>query len=128
MPLIKFEDGIIVEVQPSKAVRESSSAAFVPIEKGLGTALGILPNIVNSVGGALKDVYDTLNVPLRVANAEVEIGLSFSIEGDLFVASAKAEGTIILKITFDPLSQQGTKGGAVSQLAQAEKPSQVAGQ
>jgi hypothetical protein len=104
MPLIKFNDGIFVEVQPSKAIRESSNAKFVPIQKGLTNALDVLPKIVNSVGKSLKDAYNTLDVGLRVANAEVEIGLSFSLEGDLFVASAKAEGTITLKITFDPSS------------------------
>jgi hypothetical protein len=44
--------------------------------------------------------YDALNVPIAVETAEVELGLSFSAEGQIFIAKSKAEGTLKIKVVF----------------------------
>jgi len=49
---------------------------------------------------------ETLDVPIKVSDAEVELGLSFSMEGNLYVAKAKTEGTLSVKIKFDPIESQ----------------------
>jgi hypothetical protein len=103
MPLIQLNDGILVEIRESGSGRqETAGRDFVDttIENAVER---VLPKLVGSIGKALKGLRETLDVPIKVSEAEVEFGLSFSMEGNLYVAKAKTEGTLAVRIKFDPI-------------------------
>lgn len=64
----------------------------------------MLTKILRPIGDAFKGLQEALDSPVLVDGAEVTLGLSFSAEGNLFVAKSKAEGTLNVKVTFKPSS------------------------
>jgi hypothetical protein len=60
----------------------------------------MVSDIVRPLGDAFNHLYDALDVPVAVDTAEVEVGLSFSAEGQIFIAKSKTEGTLKVKVVF----------------------------
>ena len=100
MKLIELQDGTLVEIevpgdqaqQISGGFAEKVGAAF---EEKLKT---LLPKICRP----LKDVYQELNKDIKVEQAEVELGLSFEGEGNLYLTKSKAGANLTVKLIMKP--------------------------
>lgn len=102
---IELKDNIIVEVgSPGEPRTEMSGGVLDRVDTTVDQIGQIVERIVRPIGETLSGLYDTLNVPIKVDKAEVELGLSFSAEGNIFVAKAKTEGSLSVKISFIPAS------------------------
>lgn len=98
--LIRLDDGTLVEVYASPDEEfECGSAA----EKVKAAMHKILP-ILKTVSQPISDAMQELNKDLKVDHAEVEIGLSFEGEGNLYITKAKAGANLTLKLTLKPKS------------------------
>jgi len=97
--LIRLEDGTLVEVyaSPNEEVLMSGSAA----EKVKAAMHKILP-VLKTVCQPISDAWQELNKDLIVDHAEVEIGLSFEGEGNLYITKAKAGANLTLKLLLKP--------------------------
>jgi len=103
MPFIQLKDGIVVEIRETANAPQLVAGGPVGIPKTLEQAVAMLPIIISGIGKAFKGMSETLNVPIKMGEAEVELGLSFSMEGNLFVAKSTAEATLTVKIKFTPV-------------------------
>jgi hypothetical protein len=104
---LQFRDDIIVEIgSPSDGKREMHAANAEQVDTTMEMVGQMLSRILAPIGDAFKHLHDVLDVPIAVEGAEVEIGLAFSAEGNIFVAKSKAEGTLGVKVTFKPIGQK----------------------
>lgn len=98
---IELQDRIIVEVgSPGDERVEMHSSTLDRVNSSLDQVGDILEKLVRPISESFRDMNKALDVPIEVEKAEVEIGLSFSAEGSIFVTKAKAEGSLSVKIIF----------------------------
>jgi hypothetical protein len=101
---LELRDGVIIEIGAPADVREEMHTSTAErVDTTMEMVGSMLSRILAPIGDAFKGLHDTLNVPVAVDAAEVELGVSFSAEGNLFVAKSKAEGTMKVKVSFKPV-------------------------
>jgi hypothetical protein len=106
---LELGDGVIVEIgAPSEQREEMHTASAERVDTTMEMVGNMLGKIVRPIGESFAHLHQALQVPIEVSGAEVEMGLSFSAEGNLFVAKSKAEGNLKVKITFKPLGAAKT--------------------
>ena len=97
--LIKLEDGTLVEVEiPGEEIEEISGGLA---EKVKTTFEAVHPILVNSCRPVVK-AWKELNQDLKVEQAEVEIGLSFTGEGNLYITKSTASANLKVKLLLKP--------------------------
>jgi hypothetical protein len=106
---VELKDGIIVEIGgPTDVRQEMHTSTAEHVDTTMEMVASTVNRILRPLGEAFSGLYDTLNVPIAVDGAEVELGLSFSAEGSLFVAKSKAEGTFKIKVIFKVTPERGS--------------------
>ena len=104
---LEFKDGVIVEIGgPSDVRKQMHTASADQIDTTMDIVGTMLSRILVPIRNSFAGLQESLNVPVAVDSADVELGLSFSAEGNLFVTKSKAEGALKVKITFKPISKQ----------------------
>jgi len=104
---LEFKDGVIVEIgAPSDRREEMHTSDADRVDTTMEMVASMLDRILRPIGDAFAGLRDALDVPIEVKEAEVELGVSFSAEGNLFVTKASAEGTLQVKVTFSPVTQK----------------------
>jgi hypothetical protein len=100
---LELADGVIIEIGGAQDVREemhTSTAELVDTTMNMVTQK--LRKILTPIANSFHSLYDAVDVPVEIESAEVELGVSFSAEGNVFVAKSKAEGTMKVTVTFKP--------------------------
>jgi len=98
--LIELEDGTLVEIEvPDKRAQ--------PIAGGLADKIksATLENIKPILLRACKpvaEVWRELNRDLHIEQAEIELGLGFEAEGNLYITKAKGNANLTVKLTLKP--------------------------
>ena len=101
---LELGDGIIVEVgSPGEKREEMHNAALERVDSTFEMVGSFIEKMVRPIGQSFVDLKTALDVPIEVKEAEIEIGLSFSAEGNIFVTKAAAEGSLSIRITFAAL-------------------------
>jgi NTP-dependent ternary system trypsin peptidase co-occuring protein len=97
--LIRLDDGVLVEVEvpPDQAQAISGGAA----EKVTASLDKIRP-VLHSLALSLAAGWRELSESVRVEQAELEIGLSFEAEGNLYVTKAKSTANLTVRLVFKP--------------------------
>jgi len=99
--LLKFNDGVLVEVGVQRdQAQEMSVNAAERLKMNFEAACGLLRQIATPIKGAFANLADELKTPIKIETAEVELGLSFSAEGNLFVTKATGEASLKIKLVF----------------------------
>ncbi len=97
--LIELEDGILVEVEvPGEQVQEISGGFAQQVE---GTLDKVHPMLVKSCRPIIK-AWKELNQEMKVEQAEVELGLSFSGTGNLYITQSTASANLKIKLVLVP--------------------------
>jgi hypothetical protein len=113
---LELDDGVIVEIGgPDDAREEMHTSTAERVDTTMEIVGTMLRRILAPIGDAFNGLQQSLAVPIELSEAEVEIGLSFSAEGNLFVAKSKAEGTLHVKVSFRPAgdaTERKPTGGA----------------
>jgi hypothetical protein len=97
--LIELEDGTLVEVEASEA--EVQQIAHGP-ELIKGVTVDRIRPLLLRVTKPLVEVWRELNKDLEVQEADVEIGLGFEGEGNLFVTKAKGSANLTVRLKLAP--------------------------
>jgi hypothetical protein len=98
--LIELEDGTLVEIEvPENEARPISGGAT---EKLKDATLDKVKPILLKVCRPITEVWKELNQDMNVEQAEVEVGLGFEAEGNLFVTKAKGNANLTVKLTLKP--------------------------
>ena len=97
--LIELEDGMLVEVEVSGEEIEEIAGGLV--DRVQTTFAAVHPILVNSCRPIIK-AWQELNQEMKVEEAEVEIGLSFSGEGNLYITKSTASANLKVKLLLKP--------------------------
>ena len=99
--LIELEDGILIEVEapPGQASQISGGAAEKVLD---ATVAKITPTLIK-VCKPLVEAWAVLSQEMDVEGADVELGFSFDIEGNLYLAKATTGANITVKLALRPL-------------------------
>lgn len=97
--LIQLDDSTLVEVEvPTDQVQPISSGFADKVD---ATFEQIRPLLVRTCR-PIADAWKELNHEVNIEQAEVEIGLSFEAEGNLYVTKSKAGANLKVKMVFKP--------------------------
>lgn len=97
--LIQLADGtyVEVEVQTDRVRQVSGSAA-----ERVSSSLDDIRPLVLKVCDPLRSLWAELSRDMRPESMELELGLSFEAEGNVFVAKVSSTANITLTIIFSP--------------------------
>lgn len=94
--LIRLADGVLVEAEVDEAqARPISGGAALKVEASLDRIEPLLVNVCRPVAKAWPAIAEDLYVEA----VEIELGLSFEGEGNIFVTKAKAGANLTVKLT-----------------------------
>ena len=97
--LIELEDGVLVEVEvPGEQVEEISGGFAQRVEASLEKVQPILVKSCRPIVRAWKE----LSQEIKVKQAEVELGLCFSAEGNVYITKSTASANLKLKLVLAP--------------------------
>ena len=99
MKLIELQDGTLVEIDVSDEEAEQISGGIV--EKVDSTLDKIKPILINTCRPVF-DAWQELNRDMSIEQAEIEIGLSFEGEGNIYVTKTKAGANLVIKLILKP--------------------------
>ena len=97
--LIQLEDGTLVEVEvPADRVQPISGGFADRVNATFEQIRPLLVRTCRPIAAAWKE----LNQEVSIEEAEVEIGLSFEAEGNLYLTKSKAGANLTVKLVFKP--------------------------
>ncbi|HEY7414284.1 MAG TPA: CU044_2847 family protein [Ktedonobacteraceae bacterium] len=101
--LIQLQDGIFVEAEAPDEQAQQLSGSFAD---KVNANIDKIKPILTSVARPIVASWHELNQHLRVEQAEVELGLSFEYEGNLYITRSSASANITIKLILKPTSNQ----------------------
>jgi hypothetical protein len=97
--LVQLSDGTLVEIQvPQDQARQIAGGFADKVDAGLEKMKPLLLNVCQPI----KEAWNELSKEMNVEQAEVELGLSFEGEGNLFITKYKGEANLSVKLIFKP--------------------------
>jgi hypothetical protein len=103
--LIELEDGVLIEIdKPTGEVQEISGGAADRLKDA---TIDRIKPIILKAAKPIAEVYKELNRDMEVRQAEVELGLGFEAEGNLYITKAKGNANLVVKLTLVPKQEPG---------------------
>jgi len=100
--LIQLEDGILVEVEvPEDQIQPISGHLADKVSATLDKVRPILLKVCRSIAAAWKEI----NQEMHIKQAEIELGLSFEGEGNIYVTKSKAGANFTVKLVLEPKNE-----------------------
>jgi len=99
--LIELENGLVMEVDAPKSDIEMISANGDVVDK-VKTSMGKVEKMLIQSVQPIVNVYKGLDKEVLLEKAEVEIGIGFSAEGNIFVAKGNANANLKVKLILKP--------------------------
>jgi hypothetical protein len=94
--LIKLKDGTLVESQVDDSeARPISGGTADKVASSMDKIEPLLVNICQPVARA----WNAISADLQVDSVDIELGLSFEGEGNIFVTKAKAGANFVVRLT-----------------------------
>jgi hypothetical protein len=94
--LIKLEDGTLLEVEVAgEEVQQIAGGLAEKVDATLDKIKPVLLKICRPIISAVKD----LRADIDLEQVEVEVGLSFDIEGNIYVTKTKFGANILVRMT-----------------------------
>ena len=101
--LIRLDDGTLVEVEAKpNEVEQISSRTADKVEESLDRVVPVLVKVAKP----LVDAWQQLNQDMLVEQAEIELGLSFEGEGNIYITKAKAGANLTVKLVLKPSASE----------------------
>ena len=102
--LIALQDGILVEVETTTDQAEQISGGMA--EKVNSTLDKITPLLIKTCK-PVTEAWKELKQDIHVEKMEIELGLSFEGEGNIYITKSKAGASLTIKLILNPNSQRG---------------------
>ena len=97
--LIELEDGTLVEVEIPEGQAQQISGGFADrVSATFDKIQPLLVRICSPISAAWREI----NQEMDIEQAEVELGLSFEGEGNLYVTKSKAGANLTVKLVLKP--------------------------
>jgi hypothetical protein len=99
--LIELEDGLFIEVEvPTDQAKQIASSFAERVDKTVGIIKPVLVKLCHPVSEALQEINSKL--PVEGSEAEVEVNLSFTTEGNVYVTKLQSSSSLKIKLKFKP--------------------------
>ena len=99
--LIELENGLMMEVEVPESEIEMISGGSDMVEK-VQTSMGTVEKMLLQSVQPIINTYNTLNQEVTLDSAEVEVGIGFSAEGNIFIAKGNANANLKVKLVLKP--------------------------
>lgn len=99
--LIRLEDGTLIEAQVPDDEAEQISGGLA---KRVDATFEKIKPLLLKTCKPIAETWKELNQEVNIEQAEVEIGLSFEGEGNLYVTKSKASANLTVKLVLKPKS------------------------
>lgn len=97
--LIRLTDGTLVEVEVAeKDVQQISGKLAKQVQAAIDQVRPVIVNAAQSLNASWKE----LNKDMLVETAELEFGISFEAEGNVYITKATAGANLVIKLTLKP--------------------------
>lgn len=97
--LIRLNDGTLVEVKaPEGEFREIAGGVADRVDASVDKIKPILTKVCKSITSAWKEI----NQDMLIEKTEIELGLSFEGEGNIYITKAKAGANLVIKLVLNP--------------------------
>lgn len=98
--LIELQDGTLVEIEvPENRARPIAGGAAERLQEA--TMDKIKPLILKACK-PISEVWKELNKEMHIEQAEIELGLGFEAEGNLYITKATGNANLKVKLTLKP--------------------------
>jgi hypothetical protein len=97
--LIELDDGTLVEVEVLEGQVEQISGRFA--DKVDATFDKVRPILIRACR-PIASMWNELNKDMTIEAAEVQIGLSFEGEGNIYITKSKAGANLTIKLVLRP--------------------------
>ena len=102
--LIQLEDGTLVQVEVTGAeAQQISSSSAEKVDATLHKITSVLLKTCQPIVAAVKD----LRKEVDLEQVEVEVGLSFDVEGNIYITKARFGANVLVRMT---LRKSGGEG------------------
>jgi len=99
--LIELENGLMMEVEVPESEIEMISGGDDMVSK-VQASMGTVETMLIQSVQPIINTYNTLNKEVTLERAEVEIGIGFSAEGNVFIAKGSASANLKVKLVLSP--------------------------
>ncbi len=97
--LIELEDSTLIEIEVAKGEARPIAGGFA--EKVSSTFARIQPILIKTCRPIIA-AWHELNQEMLIEKAEIELGLSFEGEGNIYVTKTKAGANLTVKLSLKP--------------------------
>ena len=101
--LIELEDGLMFEVDAPQSEIEMISGGDDVVSK-VKSSMDRVEKILEQSIKPIVNAYGVVNQEVELEKAEVEIGIGFSAEGNIFVAKGNANANLKIRLVLKPKS------------------------
>ncbi|MBE7383827.1 MAG: hypothetical protein F6J95_020730 [Leptolyngbya sp. SIO1E4] len=100
--LIQLEDDVLIEAEvPDEQVEQISSGLVKRVDSTFATIKPLLLKTCKPIAASWKE----LNQEVYIEQAEVELGLGFEGEGNLYITKSTATANLTIKLVLKPKSE-----------------------
>ena len=99
--LIELNNGLMMEVEVPESEIEMISGGDEMVSK-VQASMGTVETMLIQSVEPIINTYNTLNQEVTLERAEVEIGIGFSAEGNVFIAKGSASANLKVKLVLSP--------------------------
>jgi hypothetical protein len=97
--LIRLDDGTLVEVEVQEGeFQEIAGGVADRVDASVDKIKPVLIKVCESITSAWKE----MNQDMLIEKTEIELGLSFECEGNIYVTKAKAGANLVIKLVLNP--------------------------
>jgi hypothetical protein len=97
--IIKYSDNVFIEIAGAPGRAEPfSNAQVTPLERSFGKAVEAVSKAIEPVVTSISSLTNTI----ALESVEVELGATFSVEGNAIICKSSAEGALKIKVTVKP--------------------------
>lgn len=99
--LIELDNGLLMEVDVPQSEIEMIAGGGDVVER-VQRSMGAVEKMLLQSVEPVVNAYKVLNQDIELEKAEVEIGIGFSAEGNIFVAKGSANANLKVKLILKP--------------------------
>ena len=99
--LIELDNGLLMEVDVPASEIEMISGGGDMVER-VKSSMDRVESILTQSVEPIANAYANLHQSIKLEQAEVEIGIGFSAEGNIFVAKGNANANLKVKLVLKP--------------------------
>jgi len=100
--LIELENGLLMEVDVPESEIEMISGGENDIIQKVESSMSSIEKMLITSVEPITQAYKALNQDVILDRAEVEIGIGFSAEGNIFIAKGKGSANLKVKLVLSP--------------------------